>query len=155
MLIFLLSIIQGYPQSMRLKTTEKLFKYDEPKFKLSLLSWIWSIYGLFNDLKNKIKSLRLQVIMNLRKPQTTQTARTLYLDRLGRPIVSRHAMLHFHKNFNIKHKNLEFSLFLKVLYFVSIGSLNIPENKYPLLWFAPRKQYSKEDNRTLRKETEL
>jgi len=30
------------------------------------------------------------------RPQTTQTAHTLYLDRLSRPIVSRHAMLRFH-----------------------------------------------------------
>ena len=55
----------------------------------------------------------------------------------------------------MKHNIYEFSLFLKILYFVSIGSLNIPVNKYPLFWFAPRKQYSKEENRTLRKETEL
>ena len=31
--------------------------------------------------------------------QTTQTAHTLYLDRLSRPIVSRHAMLRFHVMF--------------------------------------------------------
>ena len=33
------------------------------------------------------------------KTKTTQTAHTLYLDRLSRPIVSRNAMLRFHVMF--------------------------------------------------------
>ena len=33
------------------------------------------------------------------RPQTSQTAHTLYLDRLSRPIVSRHVMLRFHVMF--------------------------------------------------------
>ena len=79
-------------------------------------------------------------------PQTTQTAHTLYLDKLSRPIVSRHAMLRFHVMFfdwhltaicciqrlglkikkntpilNIKHNVYEYCLFLKILHFLFKG----------------------------------
>ena len=90
---------------------------------------------------------------------TTQTVHTLYLDRLSRPIVSWHAMRWFHVMFfdwlltatcciqglsfttfknntpilNIKHNIYEICLFLKILYFLSKGSLNIPEYRCLLI----------------------
>ena len=90
--------------------------------------------------------------------QTTQTAHTLYLDRLSRPIVSWHAMLRLHVMFfdwhltatcciqelsfttlkntpilHIKHNIYEFGLFLKILYFLSKVFLNIPEYRFLLI----------------------
>ena len=79
-----------------------------------------------------------------RVTQTTQTAHTLSLDRLSRPIMSRHAMLRFHVMFFDWHltatcciQGLSFRtfkeifnfkyLFLKILHFLFKGSLNIPE----------------------------
>ena len=57
-------------------------------------------------------------------PQTTQTAHTLYLDRLSRPTVSRYAMLRFHVMFSDWHltatcciQGLNFTTFKEILQF--------------------------------------
>ena len=42
---------------IRGKDDLKLYKYDDPKFKLSLLPWIWSLNGLFYNLSKKSRRL--------------------------------------------------------------------------------------------------
>ena len=44
-----------------------LFKYDDPKYKLSLLARLRFLTGLLNDLAQTVRSLYFQGIMNMRK----------------------------------------------------------------------------------------
>ena len=101
---------------------------------------------VFHD-KNKVQELKrinpdqnifLKLAPTLFTPQTTQTAHTLYLDRLSRPIVSRHAIIRFHviffdwhltanccieglsftsfkEIFQFKHRNITF---MNIIYFL-------------------------------------
>ena len=71
-------------------------KYME---KLKTSKFIF-LYRPFYFLKRETfhKEASIAVIVKDRA-QTTQTAHTLYLDRLSRRIVYRHAMLRFHKMF--------------------------------------------------------
>ena len=93
------------------------------------------------------------------EPQITQTAHTFYIDRLSRPIVSRHAMLRFRVMFfywhltaicciqglsfttfkkntpilKIKQNVYEYCLILKILHFLFQGSISIPEYRCLLI----------------------
>ena len=42
-----------------------LFQYDDPKFKLILLPWMWSLNGLFNNLAKQM--FLSQEIINIKK----------------------------------------------------------------------------------------
>ena len=66
------------------------FFYHSASIKAVTVHWTLVVHEVRRWLLgNRIKFL----------PQTTKTAHTLYLNRLSRPIVSRHAMLRFHVMF--------------------------------------------------------
>jgi len=98
------------------------FFYHSASIKAVTVHWTLVVHEVRRWLLgNRIKFL----------PQTTKTAHTLYLDRLSRPIVSRHAMLRFHVMFFLTDilRPLVFKVvyFKKILHFLFKGSLNIPE----------------------------